>query len=183
MQGWSDVPLNETGRKQARRLGERLAGTPVTAVYSSDLSRSLWTADAVASFCRAPILVTPALREVRYGDLEGRTRDEILAMGYGPWWRDWNAGIDVPAPGGETLASAAARADAVLSCVIPRHAGETVVLVAHGGTLRLMICRLMGWPTGEWGRVRIANTGLVEAVVVPGRPARFVRVNDTAHLG
>mgnify|MGYP001390873700 CR=1 FL=1 len=182
IQGWSDTPLNERGRQQARRLAARLAGVDLAAIYTSDLDRALETAAIVRGSRPLPLRVTETLREVRYGSLEGLTWQELVAQGRGEWLRRWNAGQAEPPPGGEGLADAWARAERFLSCILLRHPGETVLVVTHGGLLRLLICRLQGLGYECWGTVRTANTGLTEIVVEPGKPAQVVRLNDTAHL-
>lgn len=182
IQGWSDIPLNERGREQARRLAQRLAGEELAAIYASDLDRCLETAAIVRGSRPLPLRVTEALRELCYGSLEGLTWDELIAQGREEWLRRWNAGQAEAPPGGEALADAWARADRFLSCILLRHPGETVLVVTHGGLLRLLICRLQGLGYERWGTVRTANTGLTEIVVEPGKPAQVIRLNDTEHL-
>lgn len=187
IQGASNTPLNAIGIEQARRIARRLATTPVAAVYSSDLSRAADTARIIrerfAAAGEVPLRLSPRLREIAYGDWEGRTREELEATGWGDALRRWQAGCRGPLPeGAETREQADARIDEFLACVVPRHAGETVVIVGHGGTLRLMLCRLLGLPPERWGRVRLANTSLSKAVLAPGRRPSVPFVNDTAHL-
>lgn len=160
----------------------RLDGTAIDAVYASDLGRALETAAIVRGTRDAPLRVTETLRELNYGALEGMTWDELVAAGHEPWLRRWNAGRAPAPPGGEELAAAWARADRFLSCILLRHPGETVLVVTHGGLLRLLVCLLQGLGPEQWGAVRTANTGLTEAVVVPGERPQLVRINDTVHL-
>lgn len=193
IQGSSDTPLDDAGREQARRAGRRLgrffrtARFLPAAVYSSDLSRALETARIVREQLprreRVVLRTTPALRELGYGEWEGKTRAELEAEGWGEALRRWHGGdADALPPGAETKAEADARVDEFLACVVPRHSGETIIIVGHGGSLRLMLCRLLPLSPDEWGRVRLANTSLSEAFLVPGRRPRVTRINDTAHL-
>ena len=78
VQGHTDVPLNETGREQARALAGELAGEPLAAVYSSDLSRALETATIVAEPRSLAVTTLPALREKHFGTWEGLTDAEVL---------------------------------------------------------------------------------------------------------
>lgn len=183
VQGTSDVPLNEVGIEQARKLHHRLATVSIDAAYTSDLSRSVETARIVVEGRRLSLRLTPALREIAYGEWEGMTRQALEAAGYGPRLAAWNSGAPCDPPAdGETREEADARIEHFLSCIFPRHAGETVLVVSHGGPLRLLITRLLGRTVYDWGDVRQANTALSEAVVTPGKAVRFVRINDTAHL-
>lgn len=177
------MPLNERGREQAWRLGQWLADERLAAIYASDLSRAMETAAIAANGRSLPLRVTDTLRELSYGQLEGWTREDLEAAGYIEWMRRWNAGEDVPPPPqGEALPEAWERAQAFLNCVVLRHPGDTVLVVSHGGLLRLLVCLLQGREYRAWGTVRTANTGLTEALIVPGEPARLLRVNDTTHL-
>ena len=77
VQGHTDIPLNAAGVEQARALAEQLAGEPLTAVFSSDLSRALDTARAVAAVHGLEVTVDPRLREKNFGTWEGLTDVEI----------------------------------------------------------------------------------------------------------
>lgn len=186
IQGWTDVPLNDAGRMQARRLARRLRDVTVAAVYSSDLARALETARIVAGESRLAagtrLFATAALREIGYGEWEGKTRAELWRAGHGPWLEAWMSGRPCPTPdGGETREEADRRVEQFLSAVFPRHQHETVMVVSHGGPLRLLLARLAGRPVAGWGDVRQANAALTEVIVEAGRPAVFVRLNDTTH--
>lgn len=183
IQGASDTPLNENGREQARRLAARLSGLAVEAVYSSDLARAAETARIVRGQRHVPLRLTTSLREIRYGEWEGKTRAELEEAGLARTLSRWNDGHAVPEPaGGETREQVDERVDRFLACVVPRHEGHTIIVVSHGGTLRLMLCRLLGLSASQWGQVRQGNTALSKAVLVPGRRPRVVFMNDTAHL-
>ncbi|MFO7265860.1 MAG: histidine phosphatase family protein [Bacillota bacterium] len=185
IQGWTDIPLNAAGRRQARLLAERLREEAVAAVYSSDLARALETARYLAlerPGGAVPLRVTETLREIRYGEWEGKTRQELVQAGCGPWLEAWVRGHPCPAPrGGETREEVDRRVERFLSAIFPRHEQETVIVVSHGGPLRLLLARLAGRPVSGWGGVRQANAALSEVIVEPGRPPVLVRVNDTTH--
>lgn len=183
VQGSSDIPLNRTGMAQARRLRDRLASVSIDAVYTSDLGRCVHTARLVLGARPLRLRLTPNLREINYGELEGKTRRELEAAGYGPWLTVWNGGGPCRPPvGGESREQVDLRVDHFLSCVALRHVDETVLVVSHGGPLRLLMARLMGRPVTGWGEVRQANTALNEVILIPGHAPRIVRVNDASHL-
>lgn len=195
IQGSSDVPLNAIGLEQAERVAGRLAAgwsDRISAIYTSDLARAATTANIIWDGLRQTahaeglppsLRVTPSLREISYGVWEGKTVSELRHRGRGGALRRWQSGdwTALP-PGAETKDRVLARVDRFLACVVPRHPGETVVVVGHGGTLRLMLCRLFGWPPTEWSRVRIGNTGLSKAVLTPGSGSQVIFVNDMTHL-
>src|ERR1700704_4943984 len=78
LQGHTDRPLNDHGRRQAQALAERLAGNSIDAVYASDLSRARETAEMVGEKLGLPVLVDPDLREKNWGNWEGLTSDQRL---------------------------------------------------------------------------------------------------------
>lgn len=139
-QGWRDTPLNDTGRRQARQLAERVAELDVASLHTSDLSRALETAQIVGARIGLEPRVDPRLREANRGDWEGHLFDEIAAAEperYAAWLR---AGPDWRFPGGESLQE---QADRVAACVeeIRQSSGQPALVVCHGGSIRVMLCR------------------------------------------
>ncbi|MBP0620155.1 histidine phosphatase family protein [Cupriavidus consociatus] len=135
LQGQLDIPLNETGRAQARALAAALAGEPIDAVYSSDLSRAMETAAPLAEALGLQICPDARLRERSYGTLQGKTYAEV-AEDLPEDFARWQARVpDYAPPEGESLLGFHERTvDAVLA-LSRRHPGERIALVAHGGVL------------------------------------------------
>jgi 2,3-bisphosphoglycerate-dependent phosphoglycerate mutase len=146
-QGHADRPLNDTGRAQARELGERLRGRPIVAVYSSDLRRAGETADTVAEALGLPVKFDPRLREIDVGSWQGKTREELDGT---PW-------------DGESYDEHRARVVAALNDIAHANPGKQVLVVAHGGTLR----RVQEAATGE-GRPVYENCGVWAVTVEDG---------------
>ncbi len=128
VQGHTDVPLNDTGRDQARALAESLADDPVDAVYASDLVRARDTASGVADNRGLPVVQLPELREKNFGTWEGLTREQILTRFPAARPGHWGDG--------ETRDEMSRRVLDALSRIAASHEGETVVVVTHGGPLR-----------------------------------------------
>ncbi len=126
-QGWADPPLNDTGRAQAAELAHRLSREPVDAVYSSDLRRALETAEPVAAAHDLRVVADPGLREIDVGAWSGLTRPEIDARF-----------PDGSRPGGETHEQHSARVLAALEQIARAHPGQRVVILAHGGCVRVL---------------------------------------------
>jgi probable phosphoglycerate mutase len=148
--GWTDIPLVESGRRQAKLLGGRLAGRSFALVLSSPLSRALET-------CRLAGLgdtatVDPDLREWNYGDLEGLTSDEIRRSM--PGWTIWSG----PVPGGETADEVGQRADRVIERVMP--VDGDVAIFAHGHLLRVLAARWLGLPADHGALFELATATL-----------------------
>ncbi len=143
-QGHAPVPLNDQGRRQAKLLGESLAGNDARfgAIYSSDLLRSRETAEIIAGRLGLPVRLDARLREIDLGEWQGLTGDEIRAWDADRLAVVHNDPYTVPRPGGESLNQVALRALAVFEEITVRHPGETVVVVSHGGTIRTLLNRL-----------------------------------------
>ncbi|MFT4156641.1 MAG: histidine phosphatase family protein [Microbacterium sp.] len=142
IQGTTDIPLNDTGRADARRAAAELAGTVHHAIYSSPLLRARETAEIIADTLglRAPRLVD-GIREREFGEGEG-----MLVPDYLEKYGDWHA----PVPGAETLEQVGARALAALHRIVGESrrrsapVAESVIVVAHGGVIRSLIDYVSG---------------------------------------
>lgn len=138
LQGWTDIPLNATGRAQAAATGRALAGIRFDAVFSSPLQRALHTAQAIVG--SQPIRQEADLRERHFGQLQGLTRAEIAAQHPAVQAALNSRRPDYQPPGGESLQAFAARVGAVLQRLHAQHAeGEQLLVVAHGGVLDIAV--------------------------------------------
>lgn len=160
-------PLTELGREQARDLVLRLDGEPVVAVYASRAVRAQQTAAPLAAKLGFDVEVVDGVHEIAAGHLEGKTDKDSVAA-YMSVVREWALGrLASSIPGGETGEQVRARMLDAVAGLRARHerahADGTVVLVSHGGAIRL---------GGEWladnvaadvaNRSLIPNTGIIE---------------------
>lgn len=180
-QGHADIPLNEVGRRQARRLADRLSRWPITAMYSSDLKRAAETAHILADILGLQPVYDPVWRERHGGAFEGLTGAEIKRAHPEAWDR-LSQGITDP-PGGESPEQLHERVTKAFERLLERHAGEMVSVVSHGGALRTVIGHVLKLPPRPNPRLQLdGNTGLTVVEVRPDRPPLLVRLNDVAHL-
>lgn len=138
--GWEDVPLNEVGRAQARRVAELLSGERLDAVYASSLSRALDTARPLALARGLSIQSRDELREIHYGALQGvaKARQRIRLR---------HQHRVEPLPGGESLRDVYERVARVGADLAPAlAAGSRIALVAHFWSVRLIAGALLGLP-------------------------------------
>ncbi|NUZ04860.1 histidine phosphatase family protein [Piscinibacter koreensis] len=135
MQGHLDIPLNETGRWQARRLAAVLADAGIDVIYTSDLSRARETAEIVAAAAGCPLRVDAALRERCFGVFEGHAFREIEARWPDDAARWLRRDTDFAPSGAETLVDFCARTTGAATRIAAAHAGQTIAIVAHGGVL------------------------------------------------
>ena len=142
--GHLDVPLSPTGEAEAVALGRKLAGTKLAAAYCSDLARTRRTAEILARPHGLEAVPLPALREFSMGRWEGLTAAEIRALDPAAF-EAWMADVGrFQFPGGESLADVSARAWPAFENIAARHPGSRILVVAHGGPNRILLCRALG---------------------------------------
>jgi len=126
IQGSSDIPLNSTGRAQAKTTGELLSSRSWDGIFASPLSRAMETARIIASEIglEAPGML-PAVVERNYGDAEGRTASEVDALYPG----------DTDVPGRESREAVIERALPALVQLAENNLGKSIIVVAHGGVI------------------------------------------------
>jgi probable phosphoglycerate mutase len=180
-QGHTDTPLNDEGRRQARLLAHALAGETVGRLYASDLKRAAETAAILAEALGVHVESTKALREMRFGVLEGRTWAEAQASDP-EMLAAWLADRDTPPPGGETQTAFAMRIADFLDTIRREHDGQTVLLVAHGGPLKEIIRLALDLPSEQRWAFKLNNTSLSEMHLYDDT-ATLVRLNTVCHLG
>lgn len=183
-QGHTDIPLNEIGFQQARILADRLRddGERLTAIYSSDLARAWQTAETVGAVLKLAPVPELALREIDIGWWGGLTRAEI-AMRDGDALSRLDAEEDLPRGGGETMRDLYARASAAMERIAAAHPGETLLIVSHGGTVRVLLGHARGNGTPVWPLPfeSIGNTAI--SIVEHDAHGWHIRTtNDTRHL-
>ena len=181
--GQTESPLSAQGVAQAAALGERLKHISLDAVYSSDLSRAADTAAAVAGHHSLDPTFDERLRERHYGVLEGggyeteaRERFSEVCDGLE------TASPAYAIPDGESAEQVRGRLSQFLNEIRAKHTGETVVAVAHGGVIRILLWHLLELPYPAAQYSRCENTSV--------SVFRFFRGgwhldlwNDTGHLG
>ncbi|HWR28537.1 MAG TPA: histidine phosphatase family protein [Negativicutes bacterium] len=180
-QGHSDIELSEEGLQQANRVALRLRREPFSAIYSSDLSRAVVTAEKVAQYHSLPVVPMSEFREVGFGEWEGLKYDQICA--------GWSAEIEkffrfpsqVEIPGGESFHGVQKRTNEGLEVLRQRHDGECIAVVTHGGAIRTMLCSALGIPLDSLWSFRQDNTA-VNIVEYEERKNILRLVNDVNHL-
>ena len=130
LQGQTDRPLSDFGRRQARQLAEELADEEFQAIYASDLSRARETAEIVGERVGVPVVLDPELREKNWGTWEGLTaveRDRVEFVG-------------------ETTEEHQERILRALQRISERHPGDgRLLVVTHGGSMRRVQTAALGW--------------------------------------
>ncbi|MCA9949839.1 MAG: alpha-ribazole phosphatase [Anaerolineales bacterium] len=181
-QGQMDIPLNASGRCQASALAKKLANETIDVVVASDLRRASETAEIVMADRDIEIVEDGRLRELNFGAWEGMTYAEIQAsdpQALSTWEGDL---MYIAPPGGETVSQFSSRVRSVLRAIQAKYTGKTILIVAHGGVLQLLLCTLLGLSAERFWQFRLQNASLSE-VTLHQAGAIIQSVNDTSFLG
>ncbi|TCO91903.1 putative phosphoglycerate mutase [Chthoniobacter flavus] len=180
--GATDVPLSDEGREQARRLGARLSGEKVAAVYASTLGRTIETARLVSEPHGLEVQPREGLREISHGHWEQMTRREVDEK-YPEESAAWEADPYTFAPvGGESGLAVTARALPALLEIVRSHQGEQVMVVSHKATIRLLLSSLLGFDPRRYRDNLDQNPAALNIVDFKGAiRARLTLFNDTSH--
>jgi len=164
--GSTDTPLSGRGRRQAARVGELVATRypAVRRVYTSPLQRALHTAEAIAGAIGVAPSAQPDLREFDLGQWEGKSYRELYETHR--LWDHMKRDPDFAPHGGESPRQVTDRLTGALRGIAGQHAGETVVVVAHGGALSMAFAEILDGDYTRWGRV-MGNCALSELTLEP----------------
>ena len=162
IQGHTDIPLSDTGRQKVRALAQELSDISFSAVYSSDLCRSVETAQILVDGSGLNVKTDSDLREFSYGSWEGLTLEEVQAReadGFARRFRQRD--VDFAAPGGESAIHLLRRVRRFYVKATAKHDPDQNVLVTgHGGSLRALVLCLLDLPEEHFWRFRVDCTGL-----------------------
>jgi 2,3-bisphosphoglycerate-dependent phosphoglycerate mutase len=152
----SDIGLSAWGSRQAEILGESLKDLGASAVYCSAMRRAIDTAEPIGIACRLVPTIQPALHERRLGPLSGVSREEgwsIYAQSKSRWI---DGDIEYSHPGGESYADIRRRVLPILKEIVVAHPGQTIIIVAHGVVIRVILTTLLAdYQPGDFDRIAI----------------------------
>jgi probable phosphoglycerate mutase len=183
LHGLTDLPLDETGERQAQLVARRIANEiEADALISSPLARARATAAAISIQTGLQVQERPELREMHFGDLEGYTVErllaehpEIAAQTLDPH------NTSLRWPNGDHIHDFYLRTSETFAAIASEHPGKTVVVVAHGGVIGGFLRRVSGHPLNAWQSFGLRNCAL-SIVEFSGSSPKIVVANDCAHL-
>lgn len=180
-QGHVNVGLNAIGHEQARRLGARMAGETVHALYVSDLLRARQTAQPIADELALPPVAERGLREQHFGHVDGMRVDDIRRE-HPEAWAGWlRFDEDFAMPGGESTRAFHARALEAVRRLAAAHPQQTVAVVTHGGVLDMVWRTARALGLGGPRQSDIPNAGL-NRIRMHGGAIDILAWADTRHL-
>lgn len=140
MQGHTDIPLNEEGRKQAQSLQTFFSENPIDVIFSSDLVRAQETAHIANAHLECPVHLLTELREVSLGVLEGMVQDDVHSQFGIEAWQKWTSidpeNLDFHFPSAESAREAIARFDSALRKICKEHVFKNAAISTHGFVMR-----------------------------------------------
>ena len=176
--GRADVPLNDHGQKQVRKLASATAHEPLTAVYSSPLRRALDTATAIADMQGLPVQVQESLVEMDIGEAEGLPYEEVRKRYPNIMTVDGCRDI---LPNAERMLDVQRRAWGFVEKMQRNHSREGVAVVSHNMVILSLLTKVLSIDFGEFRRLR-QSTASLSVIEMADNRAVVVRLNDTCHL-
>ncbi len=186
LSGWTDTDLSVRGESQIGLLADHFNRQHghIDALYSSPLIRARRTAEAIGALTgHTPILIDD-LREMYFGELDGRPFEELREAYSHLLEADENSDLqDFMWPGGESRSSFSARALGVINTIAGHHRGRSVGVVTHGGVIATLLTLLHGESAANWRRWVVPNASLTEVVWdAETQSGSLVRHGDASHL-
>ena len=184
LQGHTDIPLNARGEVQARQMARALkdAGITFDVMYTSDLKRAADTANAVTQLFGVGAKVEAALRERHFGALQGLSISEAPLLRPDIWQAHIARDLDHELEGGESIRQFALRVQSALDQIQEQHAGKTILIVSHGGTLDMMYRIASNQALSTERVVSVPNASLNWITHQPGDGWIVEQWADTRHL-
>ena len=179
--GRTDVPLNETGMKQAELAGQYFKRMEIHAIYSSPLSRAWQTAQKISQIYQLKVELLEGIIDMSFGNWEGHPHQEIQKMN-GETYRQWVESPHlVKLPGGESLDDVKKRAMAALEEVIRKHPQKAVVLVSHRVVCKVLICAILGIDNSHFWQIAQDATAIN---LIQYKNGKYILslMNETCHL-
>lgn len=182
-QGWTDISLSSVGEKQAQLLGKRFENIDVDEIYSSPLKRAKATASEIASRKNKEIIISENFKEINFGEWEGHTVSELKEKFGEHYSKFLETPHKIDFPGEGSFGNVIKRIEIGINEIIEKNKEENknIVIVSHGGILKIAILHLMGIDLNLYMRTWLDNTSVS---VLEYRKDKFflVSLNDKSHL-
>jgi probable phosphoglycerate mutase len=184
LQGRKDSELTDNGKRNAVALGERLYPTHFNAIYSSPIDRAVKTAKLIRSDREIPIRLEEGLKEINFGDWEGKVKEEIEQNSKQEFFDFWNAPHQynhVP-HNGESLSDLKRRVEQVINHIIADNKDGNVLIVTHGVAIRAILSYLMNIPTEKWWDGPFIEGTSLTLAQYDGETFHVKMIGDSSHM-
>lgn len=175
--GFLDININERGKKQARKLLQRLKEEKIHRVYSSDRKRAIQTAKII--FKKLKIEKIPDLKEMHFGIFEGLTYKQTM-KNYPLIYKKWlKSPYNITVPEGESLREFNKRAVGAIKKIVALNKNKTVAVVCHGGVISAFLNHILK-SKKFWKH--IPNSGSLSIIEYRNGGPKIKLFNDAIHL-
>ena len=181
LQGNSNIHLSKEGYHQAITLADHPPFQHVDAIYSSDLARAMETASIIAERFNLGVKMMPALREMNFGDWEGREISELVKNFPEDFGKFFTAPERCHPPHGETFLECQARVMIGIREIIAEHENQNVIVVSHGAVIRLVLGAALDMPIHKIWAISQSNVA-VNIMRVDDGKFTVELMNSTEHL-
>ncbi len=184
--GRTNKSLNAHGREQGQLIAQRFAGETLAALYVSPIQRCRETIAALAEQTGMEPMVLDGLMEVDFGEWDGRKSADIMAESP-DLLRQWLLNPStLRIPGGENMAEVHNRVVEALNFILPRHdAEQNIVVVSHGGPIRMAVCEVLGIHVDRMLRLEVDLASVTTLKFFGDSLDSRIglsKLNDTSHL-
>ena len=132
IQGWTDIPMNKTGIREAEHLAEKVRTIPVDAIYSSPLQRAYQTAEIISRYHKKSIISVDALKEAGFGVFEGLKWEELMSHPLITGRHEGNDRFHDRTGEGESIHDVYLRTSSAIDDLVHKHQNESILIVSHG---------------------------------------------------
>jgi len=166
--GWLDDPLSQEGWQQ---MTQALEGEqPWDLIISSSLIRCANFATTLGDRLQKPVLIEERLREISFGEWEGRTAADIFAASPEAISNFWRDPVNHSPPSGESMGQFSQRINSAWDDLISSQRGKHILLVGHGGVIRIVIGQLLGMPLNNLFRLEVPMAAVSRVRIEDGLP-------------
>ncbi len=172
--------LTEGGREQVKKLALRLKDEEINVIFSSDLQRAKETTEEIAKFHQAPVYYTPELREMNWGNLEGKPLENFRVF----TGENGSINPEFRPEGGENFRELKERSQKFLNKLLReyRYEDKTVLISSHGALIRMLLGTLLKKPIEEAIHFKVSNACVNVIKVGENSEIKSKKINCTSHL-
>ena len=180
--GRADVPLTRKGHSEAEATARALRKRPISAIYSSPLSRAMDTARPLARARGLEVQPRPGIIDVDFGRWQGIAKKKVAGSHPRLYQRWLTRPEGITFPGGESLARVRTRSVRCLRGVTRSHPDGEIALVSHRVVLKVLMLSLMGLPNSRFWDILLDPASISAFVFRPGEKPKLKLLNDVCHL-
>jgi len=181
--GHFDSNLTANGHKQAQLTAERLAGEQIDVIYSSDLKRTVATAQYIAAPRGLSVITHPGLREIFGGEWEDTPWEE-LPLKFPESYENW---LKFPhllkMPGGESMADFQKRIQKTVDEIVAQNIDKHICIVTHGTAIKALVCLWKGIGLDKFPELPWYDNTSITIAEFDGEKYKLLLEGDNSHLG